>query len=94
VLHLRERLDCRRNFGQDALQAWPARSRQHKYCDPEARQVLLILQVPIGGDEGIKFVLRPYEKLAVAQRGPALLVRGANIVRAQMLAQRGRNPVI
>jgi len=84
---LRRAIDAVHDVTNNTLYSWPARRAKHDYRDTPRREVLLIPQVPISGDQNLEAVfLSRVNQLTVRQLRPAAFEGGGDF----MLRRDGR----
>jgi hypothetical protein len=73
----------------------PTRRHQHDYAEPTARQVLLVTEILVGGDERVEtFGLGAGEEVTVLEVAPASFVGSLDGVARQVISQRDGSPLI
>lgn len=91
----RSAIDGYRNASDDGFDARPPCFSEHNDSDSAIREVLLIPEVRVGGEQHLEATgLRSPEQFPVAQRRPALFESGHYLVRAQVLSKRHRSALI
>lgn len=89
------RIDRKNNWLNICLYSRPTCCAQNDNGDSTGCEVLLVLQIGVGGYEHRKTSqLGGLEKFAVLQRRPTKLIRGRDLMREQELAQRRRSSLI
>ena len=83
------------DFSRGATDPWPTRGREDDNGDPPGAEMLLVLEVRVGGDEHLEAVrLGSSQQLAIAECRPALLVGRDYRVRRKQMPQRRRRALI
>ena len=85
----RSGIDGCRYASDDGLDARPPCSSEHDDSDSAIREILLIPEVRVGGEQHVEATgLRSREQFPVAQRRPALFESGHHLMRGQVPSDR------
>lgn len=94
VLPRLERIDGLDDEIHYSLKPRPVRGRKDKNGDLELRQVLLVVEVAVGGNQRIELRFGPAQKLTVGKPGPSELVGCLNDVIGKMIPEWDRNALV
>ena len=84
-------LHCSNNLGKNIANTWPTGGLKYQNGHAPAGQVLLVLQVLIGGDEDVKLrALGSGNELAILQTRPTAFVCGFNGMAKKRMTKRRR----